>query len=164
MRVSPFEHQLIHEALAQSGPPIAVGTALVLMPDLADFLRVFEEAISPALRDCDFKAAAAEPAFDSRGWLGDVSRWVMGAEIIIADVTQRNPDVMYTLGLCHGLGRCPLLIAQDPEQLPFNVDKLRCIPYVHDGSGLRTLRERLARAVRVFVAEANASFDRRTPS
>src|SRR5580704_12102814 len=108
MRVSPFEKQTIADALNQPGAEVAPGTALVLMPDLGEFLRVFQDAVSPALLDCGFRAGIPEVAFDSRAWLSDAARWVLGAEVVIADVTEMNSDVMYTLGLCHGLGRCPL--------------------------------------------------------
>lgn len=157
MRVSPFEKQLIDAALHQEGPGVAPGTALVLMPDLGEFLRVFQDAVSPALMDCGFRAGLSELTFDSRAWLSDAARWILQAEIIIADVTDLNADVMYTLGLCHGVGRCPLMISQDLERLPFNIGMLRCIRYSSQGAGIRQLRENLARAIRVFVTEADAS-------
>ena len=39
---------------------------------------------------------------------------------------------------CHGLGRCPLLISQDLDRLPFNLGKLRCLPYADDAGGMHT--------------------------
>lgn len=157
MRVSPFEKQLVDAAVLHGSADIAAGTAIVLMPDVGDLLRVFQEAVSPALRDCGFDAGIAELAFDSRGWVSDITRYAMGAEILLADVTDCNPDVMYALGLCHGLGRCPMMISQDLDRLPFNLGMLRCIRYSTDANGLHRLREDLARAVRVFLAEAQTS-------
>lgn len=164
MRVSPFEHQLVDAALIQRGAEIAPGTAVTLMADLGPFVRVFQEAVSPALRDCGFAAGIAELAFDSRGWVSDITRYAQGAEVLVADVTACNSDVMYALGLCHGLGRCPLMISQDVDRLPFNLGMLRCIRYSTEGRGLRLLREDLTRAVRVFLAEAQASREKRGPT
>jgi hypothetical protein len=157
IRVSPFEQRLIDAALMPGSAEIAPGTAVVLMPDLGDFIRVFQDAVSPALRDCGFSAGVAEPAFDSHGWISDISRFALGAEIILADVTACNPDVMYALGLCHGLGRSPLMFSRSLDELPFNLDVVRCIRYSFDSKGLRLLREELTRAVRVVLAEATAS-------
>jgi hypothetical protein len=158
-RISPFERDLIARALSQSGTHLAPGTSLALMPDTIDFHRIFREAVSPALHDCGFRAADSEPAFDSKSWLSDAVRRARGAEIIIADLTGRNPDIMYVLGLCHGLGRCPLIITQDMDELPFNLDGFRRIHYHPDEQRLYQLRENLSRAVRVFLAEAEASRD-----
>ena len=135
---------------------MAPGVVIVLIPEAVEFRQAFDEAISPALADCGFRSADAV-AFDSKSWVSDAVRWILGAEMVVADVTDRNPDVMYLLGLCHGLGRCPLLISQNLESLPFNLAMLRCVSYVSDKNGLQELRERLARAIRVFAAEAAAS-------
>ena len=161
-RVSRFEHELIDAALIQAGPEIPPGTAAVLIPNSVYFLLVFREAISPALADCDFRDAA-ESVFDSGDWISDAVRWILAAELIIADVTDLNPDVMYLLGLCHGLGRCPLLIAQEPTVLPRHLEVFRCLRYVDDPAGLRSLREGLARAIRVFVTQAAASRKKSEP-
>jgi hypothetical protein len=153
---SPFERNLVEEALRSRLPPIEQGIALVLTPDSADFRIIRDAAILPALSSCGF-VPAPELAFDWATHLGEVARWVRGAELIVADVTGCNADVMYVLGLCHGLGRSPLLTSQDPDALPFELRSLRCIDYWNDTGGLWVLREDLARAVRVFMASAENS-------
>jgi hypothetical protein len=153
---SPFEHSLTEEALRSDLAPIEKGIALVLTPDTADFRIIRDAAIWPALSACGF-VPTPDLAFDSGASLSYVARWVRGAELIVADVTGRNPDVMYALGLCHGLGRYPLLTSQDPSALPFGLRSLRCISYWNDTGGLWVLREDLSRAARVFMAAAETS-------
>ena len=153
---SPFERNLIDEALHSDLAPVEKGIALVLTPDSADFRIIRDAAIWPALSACGFMPTP-DLAFDSGSSLSYVARWVRGAELIVADVTGVNADVMYALGLCHGLGRYPLLTSQDPDALPFGLRSLRCISYWNDTGGLWVLREDLARAVRVFVASSEQS-------
>ena len=153
---SPFERKLIDEALRLQSSSIESGVALVLTPDSADFHVIRDAAIWPALSSCGF-APAPELAFDWATQLSEVARWVRGAELIVADVSGCNADVMYVLGLCHGLGRSPLLTSQDPDTLPFGLRSLRCIDYWNDTGGLWVLRDDLARAVRVFMASAESS-------
>lgn len=154
---SPYERQLIEAALSSRGNEIDAGTALVMLPDLPDFRRIGDGAIWPALQAAGFRPLRGDPAFHSGSWVGDVARWLRSAELIVADLTARNPDVLYALGLAHGLGRCPILIAQSPDELPFHLQTLRCIRYEPTTAGLWEMREELARAVRVFLAAAEAS-------
>ena len=154
--VSSYERQLIEAALVSRESQLDPGTALVLIPEVYDFHQVCNVAIWPALATSGFRPIRGALPFDSESWLGDVGRWVRGAEVIIADVTGRNPDVLYALGLAHGLGRCPLLIAQDPDELPFHLQELRCIGYRSHPDGMWALREELSRALRVFLAGIQA--------
>ena len=78
------------------------------------------------------------------------------AEVIVVDASGLNAIVLYLLGLCHGLGRSPILIARDPQLLPFNLPALRCVSYDMSKQGLQVLRIELARRIRVFLASANS--------
>jgi hypothetical protein len=157
--VSRYERELIAAELG----PVETGheqdVALFLAPDTLDFRQIAEVAVWPALAVSGFKPVLNLHAFDSNGWLKDVARAVRGAELLVADVTGPNPDVLYALGLCHGLGRCPLLISQNSIELPFHLQSLCRIDYENSAAGLRHLREDLARAIRVFLAAAEASCD-----
>lgn len=156
-KASLYERQLIEAAFASRDPPPPQGMALVLSPHLAELRNVRDAAIWSALSSCGFRRLKGPAAFDSASWLADVVRWLEGAQIIVADLTGRNPDILYAVGLAHGLGRCPLLIAQDPDELPFQLQQLRCIRYRDNVDGWWDLREELSRAVRVFLTSSEAS-------
>lgn len=150
-RVTQFERQMIEMALAPAAPDIPPDRALALIPNTTDALTVFKVAISPAFHDVGFRITCSGTTFDVHCWLSDVAAWARGAQVIVADVTGLNSDVMYVLGLCHGLGRCPILISQEPRDLPFHLDALRCLEYSTMEDGLHELRERLARLLRVYL-------------
>jgi hypothetical protein len=79
--------------------------------------------------------------------------------VIIADTSQLNAAVLYVLGLCHGLRRCPLMIARSPVELPFDLGALRCLRYHPHRDGLLELRENLSRALRIFLTSSRRSGD-----
>ena len=59
----------------------------------------------------------AEPIFlDEVGtgavWVDEVWRLVRKSDAVIADVTQANPNILFELGMAHGLGK-PLLLLLD---------------------------------------------------
>jgi hypothetical protein len=92
--ISPYERQLIDAALSSRGNDMDAGTALVMLPDLPDFRRIGDGAIWPALQAAGFRPLRSDPAFHSGSWVGDVARWLRFAELIVADLTARNPDVL----------------------------------------------------------------------
>jgi hypothetical protein len=94
--------------------------------------------------------------FSDLSSLAEVCQFVQTAEVIVADVSDLNPSVMYVLGLCHGLGRCPIALTRRTDQLPFNLRVLRGVEYANTKDGLFELRERLERVLRVFLLAARA--------
>ena len=155
---SAYERIEIESLLHGTSPGAAPEAALVLLPDAEPFLEVWRAAIVPALQENAFPFAARVPVFDAGATLDVVHRHLLAAEVIVADVTGLNPAVLYLLGLCHGRGRCPLLIGPREMDLPFNLRSLRHVGYEHDAQGLRRLRQDLGRALRVFLMASRAQY------
>ena len=126
------------------------------MPDDDKARRTLTLAVDPAMRANELNLKSVELAFDSDSPLAQVSPFLQSAEVIVADLYNLNPHVMYIVGLCHGLSRCPILISPVPNQLPFNLQSLRFLEFVHTNAGLSNLRQGLTRAIRVFLASARA--------
>ena len=53
------------------------------------------------------------------------------ADIVVADLTGRNPNVFYELGARHVLRRGTILVTQSPEDVPFHLRNFRLIPYTY---------------------------------
>jgi hypothetical protein len=56
-----------------------------------------------------------------------VSLW--RARLVIADVTDKNPNVNYELGLCDAIGVPTILITKRMADIPFDYRHRRCIVY-----------------------------------
>jgi hypothetical protein len=105
-------------------------------------LEVFEKVIAPA---CD--ALGLEPVrSDLISTAGEITeqvcRHLRDDDIVIADVTDANPNVMYELGLRHTRD---LLTAPIGEKgrLPFDISVIRTIPFKRTPYGLVEAREGL---------------------
>jgi hypothetical protein len=59
----------------------------------------------------------------------DVWLYINQAGIIIGDLTTRNPNVFYEVGLAHAIGKKVILITQNMDDVPFDLRALRCIVY-----------------------------------
>jgi hypothetical protein len=154
--VSDYERRQIDSVLHARPRSVARGTALVLLPVGEPFERMHDVAITPALMTSGLNRSFVRRAFDHVSPLAGVLEAVMTAEMIVADLTILNPSVMYVVGLAHGQGRCPLIIAEQGLELPFDLHLPRCVRYARSDPGLVELREELTRVIRVFVASVRA--------
>jgi hypothetical protein len=151
-----YERLQIESMLRSANIARVPGTALHLMTAHKDSRRVFEAAVQPAILKNDLNISGSVIVFDSDSDLAEVTRQLQEAEVIVADVGEVSADLLYILGLAHGLGRCPLLLTQNASALPFNLAALRWIEYRSDLDDLMDLREHLTRAIRVFLLASRA--------
>ncbi len=69
--------------------------------------------------------------------LADIVGSLQSSDLICADLTGLNPNVMYELGIRHGFTKKTLLFTQDRSELPFDLSKYYCIEY-----GWQTYKEK----------------------
>jgi hypothetical protein len=89
------------------------------MPFSPELDIVYEQLIRPALDGYD--VARADSRLDERSILEKIVTGIHDADIVIADLTFTNANVMYELGIAHALGKPTIMIAQSLHSLPFDV-------------------------------------------
>ena len=71
-------------------------------------------------------------------------------DLVIADLSDANPNVMYELALRHAVGKCAVLLSEW-KRLPFDVQWLRTIPFVRSEMGLIDARKKLVEALTAAI-------------
>src|SRR5205085_10787047 len=62
--------------------------------------------------------------------LEKIEKQILDADVMIADITERNPNVFYELGLAHSYGKKVIVITQDPvNDAPTDIRHLEFIKY-----------------------------------
>lgn len=69
------------------------------------------------------------------------------AAFIIADVTDKNPNVMYEMGIVHSIGKPTILITQDLNNIPFDFKHLRHHGYKDNAESFKTFSVKLKEVV-----------------
>jgi hypothetical protein len=77
--------------------------------------------------------------------MSDVWTKICEAHIVVADATDRNPNVFYEMGLAHAIGKTVIILAQREEDIPFDLRHHRIVFYEPDR--LDSLEVRLFRAI-----------------
>lgn len=115
----------------------------VLMPFTPDWAdRVYRRVVAPVLRECDLNPKRADDFFGA-DVIEDIWTAVNTASVVVADVTGRNPNVFYELGIAHTLGKTTVIITQNEDDVPFDIRTRRFIKYDDNLDGYDVLREKL---------------------
>ncbi len=77
------------------------------------------------------------------------------ADIVIADLTGQNANVFYELGVRHAVRSNTILIAEQMNDIPFDLRALRAIEYEYTPEGMRAFERRLGEAVRSILRSPN---------
>lgn len=88
----------------------------------------------------------------------DIIKGIIESDIIIADLTTRNPNVFYELGIAHATGNKTIMTCQKNEILPFDISTYRVIFYEQNINGGKTLADSLGKAIKELLSnhfEAN---------
>src|SRR6266540_2222774 len=123
-----------------------LGECCVLMPfALEDVYEAIKAAVTGG--EICFYCTRADEFLRGGRVMSDILEAIGRAEIVLADLTGTNANVMYELGIAHTVKdpKKVIIITQDAlEDLPFDVRDLRVLPY--DASDLEGLKRKLVQA------------------
>ena len=119
----------------------------VLMPFKADMLPVYEDHIKPTCASMGLTVRRADDFFTANAVIQDVWKAIVSARFIVADCTDRNPNVFYEIGLAHTIGKPTILITQKSEDVPFDLRHLRYISYQLTPRGMREFETKFKETV-----------------
>lgn len=118
----------------------------ILMPFHEPFDTIYNEHIKSTIEK-KFRVKRADTIFKSSEIIEDIWEYINKAKFIIADVTEKNPNVFYELGIAHTVGKEVFIITQNDEDVPFDVKHRRFFKYSNDEEGLKKLQKDLENAM-----------------
>ena len=95
----------------------------------AEWLDIFENTIKPAVDESGFDYECFRASLEIGNIIRNILDSLYTADVVIADLTDRNPNVFYELGVRHALKNATILIAQDIEHVPFDLNHYATLVY-----------------------------------
>ena len=83
--------------------------------------------------------------------LEDIWQGINGSDFIVADITGRNPNVLYELGIAHTLGKPVLILTQSADDVPIDLGTRRMLIYGDAVEG--GLDQKLDQGIREVLTE-----------
>ncbi len=125
----------------------------VLMPFDTSFDDIYHLGIKKACENAQANAERLDDQIFTENMLQRIYEQISNAEIIVADMTGRNPNVFYEVGYAHALDKIVILITQNKEDIPFD---LLHYPHIVYGGKITELIPQLETKVRWAIKQAES--------
>lgn len=117
--------------------------AFIAMQFSEPYNEVYRDAIRPMVAEIGFEPFRVDEAFGPGIILNDIWGRITEASVVIAEVSEPNPNVYYEIGVAHALRKPTVLLAQRGTKLPFDLGPHRVIFYDNSIPGRARLLEAL---------------------
>lgn len=125
----------------------------ILMPFETKYDPVYDSVIKPAIDEMGLEAKRADNIFNIKPIIQDIWEHINKARLLIANLSGKNPNVFYEVGLSHALNKKVILITQSMNDVPFDLRHLRCIVYEDSMDGASKLKDVLIQTIRELLNE-----------
>lgn len=105
-------------------------TCFVMMPFALPLGGYYENIYKPAIERAGLQPIRADAEIFGTGKIMDqVWSGIRRAKVLVAELTSRNPNVFYELGLAHALKKPVVLVSSNEGDVPFDLQHIRVIYY-----------------------------------
>jgi hypothetical protein len=114
----------------------------VLMPFATEFNDIYTFGIKGAAEEIGAYAERLDEQIFAENILERLYNQINKADVIVADMTGRNPNVFYEVGYAHALGKIVLLLTKNTDDIPFD---LKHYPHIVYGGSIVHIRSELSK-------------------
>lgn len=93
------------------------------------FNRVYNHLIKPAILKAGFEAHRADEQSSSNLIILDIIKKIVDSDLVLCDLSAKNPNVLYELGIRQAFDKKTVLIKDNKTEKIFDISSLRTIPY-----------------------------------
>jgi len=124
--------------------------AFVIMPfsstatcSAKQWTEIYENLFRPAVEECGYSCERAKSKTGSL--IKSIIEKLRTSRIVLADITDRNPNVFYELGVRHSLSKRTIIMAQGIEHVPSDLRGYWFIDYENTLGGVTPFKKEIRR-------------------
>lgn len=170
-RVIDISHEDAHrgdtsDTLKKLGKSVTISahdSCFVVMPFAPPLGNHYSMIYEPAIKKAGMRPVRADDDIFATGKIMDqVWSGINSAKVLVAELTTKNPNVFYELGLAHALKKPVVLVSSNEDDVPFDIRHIRVIYYdVNDPFWGNKLLEKVAENILSAIKNPNeAIFER----
>jgi len=114
---------------------------------------LIKSVIKPVLTAEGFKTIAPHEIDTPGSITRQVIQHLLEDELVIANLTELNPNVMYELAVRHAKRLPVICLVENGTKLPFDIATERTISYENDMAGVEVIKPKLAKAINEALSE-----------
>lgn len=121
---------------------IDLNLVAVMMPFSRDFNEVYS-SIKESCRSVGVSCQRVDDIWKNSTIIQDIFELIYTSSIVIADLSGKNPNVFYEIGIAHTLGKAVIPIVQNFDDIPFDLRHHRALTYLNNNEGRNNLQKSL---------------------
>jgi hypothetical protein len=127
-RTVPCGHDRLFSLVAAWGTP-KPQQVFIAMPFSQPWSAETDLWVREAVVQIGWSAVRADELFETRDVLAGIWKSICESDVMVADLTGRNPNVLYEVGIAHCLGKPVVFTCQQIEDVPFDLATKRIVVY-----------------------------------
>lgn len=121
--------------------------AFVVMQFSSPYNELYDDVIKKVCKEFDLNVVRADETYGPGLILSDIIKQIYESRLIIAEISQSNPNVFYEVGYAHALNKPTILIAEKTTKLPFDVSPFRTLFYENTIAGKQKIEDGLKKHI-----------------
>lgn len=126
----------------------------VLMPFDESFDDIYAYGIKQTCVELNSYCERVDEQIFNERILDRIYNQISKADIIIADMSNRNANVFYEVGYAHGIGKNVILLTKNADDIPFD---LKHFPHIVYNGQIKTLSSQLSTKLEWFLSEESSN-------
>ncbi|MFD2937782.1 hypothetical protein [Spirosoma flavum] len=111
-------------------------------------------AIKKACDDLSLDCKKADDIWINTTFIQDIFELIFTSHVVIADFTDKNPNVFYEIGIAHTLGKTVIPITQSIADVPSDLGHHRALKYLPNEQGYKDLTTELKKRLLTLMPKA----------
>jgi hypothetical protein len=104
-------------------------SCFVVMPFSSLYQIEYENIIKPSLEELNVKCVRGDEIYSKQRIMDDIWQSIKSCRFVIAELTGKNPNVLYEVGLAHAIGKPVIILTRNADDVPFDLKDLRYLYY-----------------------------------
>jgi hypothetical protein len=128
----------------------------ILLPVDASMRRL-RDTIARTIREERAEPFFVDEILAGAAWVNEISVRIRTSDVVIADITRLNPNVMFELGIAHGLGKPLILLLNEDADVDLPTDLAGYQYLTYTPGNLSSFVEKLRRTARQLEVRKGAT-------
>jgi hypothetical protein len=130
-------------------------TCFVAMPFHSLFETEYQRVIRPAVEEAGLACVRGDEIYAAQPIVQNIWQALRSSRVVVAELSDRNPNVMYEVGLAHAIGKPIVFLTRSETDVPFDLRALKYLYYDPTNPFWGTdLRSELTKTLQALLASS----------
>lgn len=133
------------EVLISNEAIIDQNLVFVIMPFSPEFDEIYRQGIKEPISRLGLNCMRVDEDIYLGGIMKRIKELIARANLVVAEISYSNPNVMYELGLVHAMNKKVIILSKSMDSVPFDLRHIHIVVY---GSNIEDLKDKLTKYVK----------------